>query len=396
MLYNIKNKIVAGILLIISALPIFADEQTKSCDKSHDCSNEEYASMVFAGGDYGSKFYRIPALECASDGSLVAIADRRGEWNGDLPNIISVVARRSVDGGKTWGEPVIVAQGDPDTNRTYGDAALVRDRNSGDLVCVFSGDQGFWTSTPDARDGFYVSFSKDNGLTWSEPEDISDMIYGDNWHGAFAASGSMYQAKDGRIMFVANTRLTPEKWDFDNVYEFICASSDGGHTWEVINRDSLVPYAARGDETKIVENSKGQLMLSVRARGRRLFCVSEDGGKTWPLEFRTATLKEPFCNGDIMLWTAPDGRELLLHSICDDTKERRNVSVFVSDNDGLSWKKVTALQEGDSAYSSMCVMPDGSVGILVEEAHEQPYNNENGYDIVFHRIPSCRIMNALQ
>lgn len=382
-------------MLIATILPIFADEQAKASDGCGNCLNEEYSSMVFRGGEDGSRFYRIPALETASDGSLVAIADRRGDSNVDLPNTISVVAKRSTDGGKTWSDAVYVAKGDADKKTTFGDAAVVRDRNSGDLVSVFSGDQGFWTSTKDVHDGFYVSFSKDNGLTWTEPKDISDMIYGDDWHGAFAASGSMYQAGDGRIMFVANTRLTPESGDFANIYEFVCASADGGHTWEVINRDSRVPYAAHGDETKVVENSKGQLMLSVRSRGRRLFCVSDDGGKTWPLEFRTSTLIEPFCNGDIIRWTAPDGRKLLLHSICDNPKERKNVSVFVSDNDGLSWKKVSTLQEGDSAYSSMCVMPDGSVGILVEEGHEQPYDDNTGYDIVFHRIPACKIMKAL-
>lgn len=402
MLYNIKTFALASLFAAAGALGANAQD-AHNCAKHPEGSNkccgsgcEVSSTIVFKGGEDGSKFYRIPALETASDGSLIAITDRRGDSNGDLPNIISVVAKRSTDGGKTWSAPIYIAKGDAATGKTYGDAAVVRDRNTGDLVCVYSGDQGFWTSTQEAHDGFYVSFSKDNGLTWTEPKDISDMIYGDNWHGAFAASGSMYQARDGRIMFVANTRLTPERGDFNNIYEFVCSSSDGGHTWEVLGRDARVPFAAHGDETKVIENSKGELMLSVRARGRRLFAVSDDNGESWPLEFRSTTLMEPYCNGDIILWTAPDGRELMLHSICDNPKERKNVSVFVSDNDGMTWHKAITLQEGDSAYSSLCVMPDGSVGALVEEAYEQPYNNDNGYNLVFHKIPACKFVKALE
>ena len=54
----------------------------------------------------GSKYYRIPALVKAKDGSLVAIADKRGDALGDLPNIITIVSKRSTDGGKTWNLPL--------------------------------------------------------------------------------------------------------------------------------------------------------------------------------------------------------------------------------------------------------------------------------------------------
>ena len=56
---------------------------------------------LFEMGEDGSKFYRIPALVKAADGALVAIADKRGDALGDLPNIITIVSKRSTDGGKT-------------------------------------------------------------------------------------------------------------------------------------------------------------------------------------------------------------------------------------------------------------------------------------------------------
>lgn len=58
-------------------------------------------ALVYRPGNYDSKFYRIPAIVTAKDGSLVTAADKRIEHNDDLPAKIDVVSRRSTDGGKT-------------------------------------------------------------------------------------------------------------------------------------------------------------------------------------------------------------------------------------------------------------------------------------------------------
>ena len=82
---------------------------------------------LFEMQESGSKFYRIPALVKASDGALVAIADKRGDALGDLPNIITIVSKRSTDGGKTWSDMSIVAQGDTVAKCGYGDAVVIAD-----------------------------------------------------------------------------------------------------------------------------------------------------------------------------------------------------------------------------------------------------------------------------
>ncbi|MDE6077722.1 MAG: glycoside hydrolase [Muribaculaceae bacterium] len=61
-------------------------------------------SLVYCPGDYNSSFYRIPAIVTAADGSLVTVADKRIEHNGDLPAKIDIVSRRRTDGGKTWND----------------------------------------------------------------------------------------------------------------------------------------------------------------------------------------------------------------------------------------------------------------------------------------------------
>ncbi|HJC26967.1 MAG TPA: glycoside hydrolase, partial [Candidatus Alistipes stercoravium] len=43
-------------------------------------------TTLFRPGEYGSKYYRIPALVTTTQGTLLAVADRRIESQGDLPN----------------------------------------------------------------------------------------------------------------------------------------------------------------------------------------------------------------------------------------------------------------------------------------------------------------------
>ena len=95
-----------------------------SCETTEAPMAPERISL-FEMGEDGSKFYRIPALVKAADGALVAVADKRGDALGDLPNIITIVSKRSTDGGKTWSDMSIVAKGDTVAKCGYGDAVVI-------------------------------------------------------------------------------------------------------------------------------------------------------------------------------------------------------------------------------------------------------------------------------
>ncbi|MBQ3576092.1 MAG: exo-alpha-sialidase, partial [Coprobacter sp.] len=84
----------------VSTEPSFT--ATVSDPKTYIANFQMPSEYVYEMNENGSKYYRIPALVKASDGSLVAIADKRGDALGDLPNVISIVAKRSTDNGKTW------------------------------------------------------------------------------------------------------------------------------------------------------------------------------------------------------------------------------------------------------------------------------------------------------
>ena len=337
-------------------------------------------SLVYCPGDFGSKFYRIPAIVTANDGTIVTVADKRIEHNGDLPAKIDIVSRRSLDGGKTWETYVTVAR--HDSIGGCGDAALVVDQKSGDILAIFSHGNGLWQKEPAQ---ISVARSKDNGKSWGSMTNINPQILTTDPEGtqpikctsAFATSGRATQLSDGRIIFALVTRQKGN--DYFPVYAVY--SDDGGYNWSV----SKTPATEDGDESKIVELPDGTLIMSIRNRFGilRKFSYSHDRGETWSLPMPIEDLMDPCCNGDIISVTTADGKDVLLQSLPSSPDSRDNVAIYVSEDNGKTWPVMKTVVTSPSAYSSMTVLPDGSIGILTEESQNDHYS----YNIWFTKLP---------
>jgi len=345
-------------------------------------------TVLFNMGDYDSQYWRIPALVTAADNSLVAVVDKRGSSLRDLPNTISIMSRRSTDNGKNWSEPVVVAQGG--NGKTYGDPAVVLDKKTGNLICMFVGDQGLWNATPYNRQGIYVSKSTDNGVSWSEPVAITDQVYANHssWYAGFAGSGHGLCLKDGRLMFVLAIRATSATGV--PLHNYAIYSDDGGDNWTL----STNAATTAGDEAKVVELEDGDILMSIRnpSKGNRIFCKSTDRGQTWGKAYFETELKDPACNGDIIRYSystdeGSEGKSRLLHSLPESTTTRENVTIYLSEDDGETWPIKKRLVDGYSAYSSLTVLSDGTIGALVEEGKwDSNLPGEDGFQLVFYRF----------
>ncbi len=341
-----------------------------------------YRQVLFNMGDEGSQYWRIPALTVAKDGSLVAVADARGNSLGDLPNTITLYSRRSTDGGRTWSDPVVVAQGG--NGKTYGDAALITERESGKLICMYVGDQGLWNASPYNRQGVYYSESKDNGQSWSQPISITNQVYANhsNWYAGFAGSGHGLQLENGRLMYVLAVRANSTVGG--TLQNWAIYSDDAGETWTLSDN-----YATTlGDEAKVVELGDGTVLMSIRNpnKGYRRFCKSTDKGKTWGESKLSTTLADAACNGDIMR-IEYKGKYYLVHSLPKSSTTRENVSLFVSADEGESWRLAKQLVNGYSAYSSMVELPDGSIAVLAEEGKwDSNLPGTDGFTLVYYNF----------
>lgn len=361
-----------------------------SCETTEAPMAPERISL-FEMGEDGSKFYRIPALVKAADGALVAVADKRGDALGDLPNIITIVSKRSTDGGKTWSDMSIVANGDTVAKCGYGDAVVIADEVKGNLVAVFSGNNGLWHSNESSLIRTYASTSTDSGKTWGEVKDITDQVYGGVYgegtrHGLFTGSGSGVQLKHGehagRLMLVVAAR-NDASWG-GTLSNYAVYSDDGGQSWQVSKNAACVD----GDEAKVVELANGNVLMSIRnrAKGHRLFSVSTDGGETWSEPKLNETILDPACNGDIVAYTYK-GKNLLLHSLPASPTTREKVTVYVSEDNGETWMPKRCIYPGYSAYSSLQVLDDGTIGIIVEEGKwDGNLPGDDGFNLGYYRF----------
>ena len=274
-------------------------------------------TRVFSPGDYGPRNYRIPAICTLPDGSLLTATDKRKFNQTDLPEDIDIVACRSLDGGHTWSEPVTIAEG-KGYGKGFGDAVLVVTAE-GNVVCGFSGGAGLWKSTPENPQQNWISISSDLGQTWSAPVDVTAMQWGPE-------------------------AVNPECRDSHSAF------FGSGHGL-LLTRE---PYAGR-----IL------FVTAVATRDNRLDNYafwSDDGGKTWGTQQRWTDIVTNACNGDIIRYND----EILLHSL-PNSMERKNVSIFMSFDEGKTWPKTKTLCPYESVYSSLTLLPDGTIGAYIEE-----------------------------
>lgn len=321
-------------------------------------------NLIFSGGDYGSAAYRIPAV--ASNGErIIVAADARIFDNTDLPGDIDLFSRYSDDSGNTWSEPVTIADfGDDGAS----DPALVYDSVSGDLLCLFASHNGLFASTPSNKIRFNVARSTDDGETWETPQEFSDEIYEPGWYAAWVASGSAQQLKNGNIVAAIGARTNSSSV----LRNYMIYSSDGGLSWNTAEGEASV----NGDEAKIAELEDGRLMMLIRNPGQREVVYSSDAGATWTDQEDVEDLTEPGVNGDLIRYTSlskGDDKNRLLFSIANDPAIRKNVTVFVSYDEGDNWDTKRTICPELSAYSALTKLDDGTIGLFYENGEYEFY-----------------------
>ena len=159
-------------------------------------------------------------------------------------------------------------------------------------------------------------------------------------------------------MFVA-AMCRSDIWRADN---FVVYSDDCGLSWHVSQR-----AFEGGDEAKVVELPDGRVLMSVRQNGARGYAFSDDGGETWRGQGHWEEMQTNACNGEMLLVDSFIGQNnVLLHSL-PNSMQREDVSLFVSRDGGVTWPESHLIMPGPSAYSSMTLLKDGTIGMFVEK-----------------------------
>ncbi|MFJ6895538.1 exo-alpha-sialidase [Streptomyces hokutonensis] len=331
-----------------------------------------------ASQDPGYACFRIPAVVRTNDGTLLAFAEGRVLNCGDAADI-DIVVKRSTDDGATWSPLQVVNHGGGDT---HGNPAPVVDRGTGRILLAETYNTGRTDSAscsvPCDRTP-HLQYSDDDGLTWSQPRDLSDEILPPNWN-SWYATGPVHGIQltrgkhRGRLVFGVNT----ETWDGSRVTAnnaALIVSDDGGDHWRIGATDSY-PIAADGtwrqkpSELTMTERTDGSILVSGREQdgtdlGHRTQAVSRDGGDSFTAPFRDLPdLYAP----QVQCATLGLGSRILLS--CDADPDRRRTMMIRSSYDGgRTWDSVdrgTVVTKDWSGYSDMTRIDADTVGLLYE------------------------------
>jgi hypothetical protein len=326
---------------------------------------------VFTSGKDGYHTYRIPAIETAPDGSLIAFAEAR-KYNMDDPGFgkqdIDLVFKRSTNNGASW-SPMTVLE-DPGELWSAANAATVVDRTNG-KVWVFYLRSRPERSTDTARPGTddlqtQARWSDNDGLTWSEPLDLTSVARDMNdktWRASVPGPGGAIQTRKGRLI------VPMWKTPFAN---FTIFSDDYGRTWQ---RGHLVSEKQAGDENQLVELEDGRLLMDIRQNSgtNRWLSESDDGGVTWTepragiavtpvmCAIERFSLKSAGDDRNCIVWTGPKG------------PDRRRLVIRTSSDEGKSFSNERLISDDYAAYSDLTILKDKTIGVLWERGVERGY-----------------------
>ena len=338
--------------------------------------------------DDGVHTYRIPALATTPKGTLLCVYDMRRRAGRDLQEDIDIGLLRSTDGGHTWERQRVIMDmheygGLPQEQNGCSDPGILVDPATGEVFVA-----AVWTwgrpgthqwnvggSEPGFEIGKTAQFlmvrSKDDGRTWSEPENLTRKLKQENWI-LFAPSPQQgISLPDGTLIMPGQGRDEQDR-HFSN----LMISRNHGKTWTLSN-----PASYGNTECQAVLLGDGSIMLNCRTERPtkyRTVAVTSDLGKTWrPHETNRKTLIEPNCNGSTYRLDYEEQGEkkhILVFANPHSQTGRDHHTIQISFDDGRTWPQEhhLLLDEGRGAgYPSLSRAGDRHIGIVYEGSQSQ-------------------------
>ncbi len=308
-----------------------------------------YASEIWTYGEHPDvTTYHQFGTTVTKSGTILATCEARVA-GGDADNPCKVVLKRSEDGGKTWGETIVIADYAVDLcsefendcgkgiyGHFYANPTPVVDYETGTIYLFYS--ENF--SSVSSR--LYYRISTDDGKTWSEQYELTSLFDSDPYARKFHLPGPGHgiQIQNGKY----KGRLVVEVWHRHSISNnttnrqyglSVIYSDDGGLTWQ---NSAYIDVGYNMNEGRIAELAGGVLVINSRAMDdTRKQTYSTDGGVTWSTPVTWESIGSyANCDSGFISSVTADGTELVtVHQYGTDNRD--NLYAFVSYDNGKTW-----------------------------------------------------------
>ena len=353
-------------------------------------------SVIYTSGQEGHKTYRIPAIIKNKQGHLLAFAEGRVNGSGDFGDI-NIVLKISRNQGRTWSTLSTLVDyqdlqaGNPTPILDTTDPRFPKGR----IFLFYNTGNNHENEIREGkglREVWYMT-SIDGGLSWSKAVNITSQVHRPNqpsWNPTYAfkedwrhyANGPGHGMQftqgphAGRILIAANHSEGPRGERGSDYRAHAFYTDDHGDTFH-LGASIAIPGS---NESSATEISGGKLLMNIRnQRGdirQRIIGLSDDGGATWKETYFDPQLPDPICQGSILTITQKKGRPFTLaFSNAADIKNRDNLTIRISQDDGRTWPITIPVDNGASAgespkdftaYSDLVLLDSKHLGIVYE------------------------------
>ena len=317
--------------------------------------------------DFDGFGVHLPGLIVTTQGTAIAVCQKRHGSMGDGGNQVDILMSRSEDDGATWQRQEVIFEeagaytylGPIFEDCTMGAVFVAFWKMPADIL----DDLGYFSEYAKGGGGFYLLKSTDQGRSWSDPLYVSPRPNAEGWvgwpnncvHGIQLVFGPC----KGRLVIPAFLYKEGEPGQVPGVRGGLLYSDDGGQSWSA---GAVLPEGS--DEVSLVETAAGGIYVSYRkntlATGKRHFARSIDYGETFSEHGQHGEVPDANLHAGLIRYREGEevGDDLLLFS---NPSPAKDMTIRMSRDEGRSWDISRRVERGLSRYSDLAVATDGTI-----------------------------------
>ena len=256
--------------------------------------------------------------------------------------LMDILMQRSEDRAKSFSPPCILARG-TEAHPTVNNPVMVQD-GSGRIHLLYCEDYAVGGGRALRR------YSDDDGITWSEPVDVTAYTRPDFRNAWAFGPGHGIVTGDGTLVIpvwmVPKPYGAPLHAHGPSVVSTFY-SRDNGETWAVGDILEATSEIVSPSETAAALTSDGRVYLNMRFVGNcRAKAYSQNGYTHWSQYAPDKSLPDPGCFGSVVAYHDGVHPYTLIFANCASATERDRVTLRISTDNGRTFP-VSRLLDGE-------------------------------------------------